>query len=130
MNVLYSAEGYSDYRDTTGEYDHVHSAEEQMILAEAVAEEVAIEKNAAYGLRTEDQLQAEQVTTETNLTYGIRREQELQENPVEQVTDSAHHFNSDPQLPEHDPEGYSDYRDTTGYAQVLQRQSSHKTTTV
>ncbi|XP_064385904.1 uncharacterized protein LOC135334578 isoform X3 [Halichondria panicea] len=96
----------------------------------AASEEVAIETNAAYGLRNEDRLQAEQVTTETNLAYGIGRKQELQENPAEQVTDSAHHFDSDPQqspLPEHDHEGYSDYRDTTGYAKVLHRRSSHET---
>ncbi len=110
MNVLYSAE-----------VDHILLLKEQTKLAETATEEVAIETNTAYGLKTEDQLQAKQVPTETNLAYGIRREQELQKNPAEQVTDSAHHLNSDPQLPEHDPEGYSDYRDTTGYAKILHR---------
>ncbi|XP_064385961.1 uncharacterized protein LOC135334617 isoform X2 [Halichondria panicea] len=103
------------------EVDHVLLLKEQTKLAETATEEVAIETNTAYGLKTEDQLQAKQVPTETNLAYGIRREQELQKNPAEQVTDSAHHLNSDPQLPEHDPEGYSDYRDTTGYAKILHR---------
>ncbi len=114
--------------------EDVLSLEEQMKLADTVAEEVAMEENAAYGLSAEDQLQAEQVTTETNLAYGLRSEDELQENPVEQVTESAHHFHSDPQqsqLPEDDSELGNGYRgrpvDTTGYANVLYRQSSYET---
>ncbi len=73
---------------------------------------------------------------ETNLAYGLRSEHELQENPVEQVVESTHHLNSDPQqspsLLEYDSElsnGYRDIRpvDTTGYADVLCRQSSYET---
>ncbi len=64
----------------------------------------------------------EQVTTETNLADGLKSD--IQEIQAKQVTGSAHHFNSDPQLPEHDHEDYSDYQDTTGYAQVLHRRSS------
>ncbi len=94
-----------------------------------------MEENAAYGLSAEDQLQAEQVTTETNLAYGLRSEHELQENPVEQVTNSAHYFNSEPQqspLPEYESELGNENRgmrpvDTSGYANVLHRQSSHET---
>ncbi|XP_064386824.1 receptor tyrosine-protein kinase erbB-3-like isoform X3 [Halichondria panicea] len=95
-------------------YDHVHSAKEQKKLAETVAEDVAMEENAAYRISAEDQLQAEQVATETNFAYGLRNEI--------QVTD---HFNSDP--PKHNHEGYSDYRDPTGYAKILHRRSSHET---
>ena len=91
-----------------------------------------MEENAAYGLSAKDQLPAEQ---ETNLAYGLRSEDELQENPVEQVTESAHHFNSDPQqspLPAYESELRNGYRglspvDTTGYANVLDRQSSYET---
>ncbi len=111
------------------EYDHVLSLEEQRKLAESTTEEVAIETNTAYGLRSEDvlslkeqmklaeevameenaayaedQLQTEQVTMETNLADGLRSEDGLQQ---EQVTESALHFNSDPQqspLPEDDSE--------------------------
>ncbi len=141
----------------SAEYDHVFSLEEQRKLAEAATEEVAIETNTAYGLGSEavlsleeqiklaeevameenaaywlsaeDQLHAEQVTTETNLAYGLRSEHELQENPVEQVTDSAHHFNSDPQqspLPEYESRGMKPV-DTTGYANVLHGRSSYET---
>ncbi len=99
------------------EYDHVLSSEEPRKLAEASIEEVAIETNSAYGLTSEDQLQAEQVTTETNLVNGLQSE--IREIPTEQVTESVDHFNSD-------SEGYSDYRglrpvNATGYADVLHR---------
>ncbi len=40
----------------SAEYDHVFSPEEQRKLAEAATEEVPIETNAAYGLRSEDVL--------------------------------------------------------------------------
>ena len=72
-----------------------------MKLADAVAEEVAIEENAAYRLCAEDQLQAEQVTTDTSLAYGLRNEHK---NPAERVAESAHPFNSDPPLLEYKSE--------------------------
>ncbi len=117
------------------EYDHVLSLEEQRKLAEGATEEVSIETNGAYGLKSENQLQTKQVTTEVILAYGLSSEHVLQENPAEQVTESVDHFNSDRQqspLPDHDSEGYSDYRglrpvNATGYANVLHRRSSYET---
>ncbi|XP_064385779.1 uncharacterized protein LOC135334492 isoform X2 [Halichondria panicea] len=99
-------------------YDHVLSPEEQRKIAETATEEVVIEKNAAYGLRSEDQLQARQLTMETKLAYELRRESELPKNPAEQVTESDDYFNSDPHSPLLEPV------DTTGYASVPHRRSS------
>ncbi len=45
----------------SAEYTYVLPPVEQMKLAEATTEEVAMETNAAYGLRARDQLQTEQV---------------------------------------------------------------------
>ncbi len=74
------------------EYDHVLSHEEQRKIAEAATDEVVFETNAAYdaayGLRSEYQLQARQVTMETNLAYELRRESELPEIPAEKVSES------------------------------------------
>ena len=81
--------------------EDILSLEKQMKLADAVAEEVAIEENAAYRLCAEDQLQAEQVTTDTSLAYGLRNEHK---NPAERVAESAHPSNSDPPLLEYKSE--------------------------
>ncbi len=99
----------------SAEYDHVLSPEEQRKIAEAATEEVVIETNAVYGLRSEDQLQARQLTMETKLAYELRKESELPKNPTEQVTESDDYFNSDPLL---------EPVDTTGYASVPHRRSS------
>ncbi|XP_064397634.1 tyrosine-protein kinase receptor UFO-like [Halichondria panicea] len=56
------------------EYDYVLSLEGQIKLAKASTEEVAMETNAAYGLRAKDQLQTEEVLVEA---YGIRKDLEL-----------------------------------------------------
>ncbi len=52
------------------EYDFVLPPVEQVKLAEATTEEVAMETNAAYGLRARDQLQIEQVLVLTNVLVG------------------------------------------------------------
>ena len=79
----------------SAEHNYVLPPVEQMKLAEATTEEVAMETRTTYGLTARNQLQTEQVLVETNVAYGMRSEQEA---PAEQVTELAYPLNSESQI--------------------------------
>ena len=91
----------------SAEYDHVFSLEEQRKLAEAATEDVAIETNAAYGLRSEDVLSlleeqmkladavVEEVAMEENAAYGLSAEDQLQAEQVTTETNVAYGLQSE-----------------------------------
>ena len=95
----------------SAEYDHVFSLEEQRKLVEAATEEVTIETNAAYGLRSEDVLSleeqtklakavAEEVAMEENAAYGLIAEDQLQAEQVTTETNLAYGLRSEDELQE------------------------------